>query len=68
VIANLKAAETTFIVAARDTTPAPSGMTVLRAPGKQLLVIGRTLVNNDADLPTALALARQISVRPYTGP
>ena len=64
----LKAAGTTFIVAAGDTTSAPSGTTVLRAPGKQLLVAGRTFVNNDADLPTALAFARQITVRPYTGP
>jgi len=68
VIANLKAAGTTLIVAARDATPAPSGTTILRAPGKQLLVIGRTLVNDDTDLSTALALARQISVRPYAGP
>lgn len=68
VLANLKAAGTTFIVAAADETPAPSGATILRAPGKQVLVIGRTLVNNDADLPAALALARQITVRPYTAP
>lgn len=67
-IANLKGAGTRFIVAAGDTTSAPSGTTVLHAPGKQLLVAGRTFVNNDADLPTALALARQITVRPYAGP
>ncbi len=67
-IANLKAAGTTFLVAAGDKTPAPGGATVLRAPGKQLLVIGRTLVNDDADLPAALALARQISVRSYPVP
>jgi hypothetical protein len=62
-IANLKAAGTTFIAAAADTTPAPAGVPVLHAPGKQLLVIGRTLVKNDADLPAALALAQQITVK-----
>jgi hypothetical protein len=68
VLANLKAAGTTFITARDDATPAPSGATVLHAPGKQLLVIGRTLVNSDADLPAALSLAQQITVKPYAGP
>jgi hypothetical protein len=67
-IANLKAAGTTLITAHDDARPAPPGTTLLQAPGKQLLVIGRTLVNNDADLPAALALAQQITVKPYTGP
>jgi hypothetical protein len=68
VIANLKAAGTTFIAAAGDATPAPSATAVLRAPGKQLLVIGRTLVNDDADLAAALALAQQITVKPAKAP
>jgi hypothetical protein len=67
-IANLKAAGTTFITARDDATPAPSGVRVLRAPGKQLLVIGRTLVNDDADLPAALAVAQQITVKRYEAP
>jgi hypothetical protein len=65
VIANLKAAGTTFITERDDATPAPSGTTALHAPGKQVLVIGRTLVNDEADLPAALALAQQITVKPY---
>jgi hypothetical protein len=67
-MANLKAAGTTLITAHDDATPAPPGATLVHAPGKQLLVIGRTLVNDDADLPAALALARQITVKPYRGP
>ncbi|BCT74171.1 hypothetical protein SCMU_39070 [Sinomonas cyclohexanicum] len=67
VIANLKAPGTTFIAAAGHVTAAPHGMSVLDAPGKQVLVIGRTLVENSADLPAALALAQQIRVTPYAG-
>jgi hypothetical protein len=64
--ANLKAEGKTLLTAADDTTQAPSGVSTLRAPGKQVLVIGRTLVFSDADLPVALALARQIAVEPFT--
>jgi hypothetical protein len=35
----------------------------LAAPGKQVLVLGRTLVVDEGDLPEALAFARQITVR-----
>jgi hypothetical protein len=66
-IANLKSAGTTFITARGDATPAPGGTSALHAPGKQLLVIGRTLVYSDTDLPAALALAQQIIVKPYEG-
>lgn len=62
VIANLKAAGKTWLTAAGDATPAPSGTVALGAPGKQVLVLGRTLVVDEADLPAALALARQITV------
>jgi hypothetical protein len=33
-------------------------------PGKQVAVVGRTLVENAADLPAARALAQQITVVP----
>jgi hypothetical protein len=62
-IANLKAAGTTFLTAAGDATPAPTGTVNLAAPGKQVLVLGRTLVVDEGDLPEALAFARQITVR-----
>jgi hypothetical protein len=65
VIANLKAAGTTLLTTRDDTTPAPSGASLIRAPGKQVLVIGRTLVNDETDLPAVLALAQQITVKPY---
>jgi hypothetical protein len=40
----------------------PSGMTQIVAPNDTVLLIGRTLVESDSDLPDAYALARQIQV------
>ena len=42
----------------------PPGMTQIAAPDNSVLVIGRVLVENDADLPTAYGLAEQISLMP----
>jgi hypothetical protein len=64
-IANLKAAGL-YVIEEPGTSGVtiPSGAQILDVPGKQVLVIGRTLVENDADLPAALALAQQIRVHP----
>ena len=64
-IANLKAAGQ-YVIEQPGTSGVtiPPGVPILDAPGKQVLVIGRTLVENDADLPAARALAQQISVSP----
>jgi len=43
---------------------APSGMTQISSPHNSVLVIGRILVYNDGDLPTAYALTKQIQVVP----
>jgi hypothetical protein len=40
------------------------GGRVIHAPGKQVLVVGRTLVKNPADLRAARALQQQIKVSP----
>ncbi len=65
VIANLKAAgEYVIVRAGASVTQLTPGAWVIHAPGKQVLVAGRTLVENAADLPAARALAQQIKVRP----
>ncbi len=65
VIANLKAAgEYVIVRAGAPVMRSMSGARVIHAPGKQVLVAGRTLVENAADLPAARALAQQIKVRP----
>jgi len=48
----------------------PSGLTPIPAPNTSVLVAGRVLVQNDRDLSTADALARQIKLTPLnaTGP
>ena len=38
----------------------PQGMAQISSPNNSVLVIGRVLVYNDSDLPTAYALAKQI--------
>ena len=64
-IANLKAAGQYVIEqAGASGVTVPPGAQLVDVPGKQVLVIGRTLVENDADLPVALALAQQITVSP----
>ena len=44
----------------------PTGMTQIGAPNNTVLLIGRTLVESDADLATAYALASQIQVSPLS--
>ncbi len=44
----------------------PQGMTQIFSPHNSVLVIGRILVYNDSDLPTAHDLAKQINVEPFT--
>lgn len=45
----------------------PNGMTQIVAPDNTVLLIGRTLVESDADVAAAYALARQIQVTPLGG-
>ena len=45
----------------------PPGMAQISAPTNQVLVIGRTLVESDNDLPTAYRLAKQIQLTPLSG-
>jgi len=42
----------------------PQGMSRVSSPKNAVLVIGRVLVENDRDLPTAYALAKQIRLTP----
>ncbi|MEP6560927.1 MAG: DUF1254 domain-containing protein [Nakamurella sp.] len=42
----------------------PSGMTQISSPSASALVIGRVFVENDSDLPTAYALAKEIQLAP----
>jgi hypothetical protein len=42
----------------------PSGLKQISSPHNSVFVIGRILVYNDSDLPTACALARQIQIVP----
>ncbi len=44
----------------------PQGMNRIFSPNNSVLVIGRTLVEIDGDLPTAYALAKQIQILPFT--
>ncbi len=45
---------------------APNGMPQISSPNNAVLVIGRVLVYNDGDLPTASGLAQQIRLKPLT--
>ena len=64
VIANLKAAGQYVIEQPGSAVPIPTGAVKVDVPGKQVAVVGRTLVENAADLPAARALAQQITVTP----
>ncbi len=44
----------------------PRGMTQISSPNNSVLVIGRTLVKSDSDLPTAYRLAKQIQLTPLS--
>jgi hypothetical protein len=44
----------------------PEGMTQICSPNNSVLVIGRTLVASDSDLPAAYALTKQIRFLPFT--
>ncbi|MCA1595488.1 MAG: DUF1254 domain-containing protein [Chloroflexi bacterium] len=44
----------------------PGGMKQISSPHNSALVIGRTLVESDSDLPTAYGLAKQIQLTPLS--
>jgi hypothetical protein len=44
----------------------PQGMTHISSPNNSVLVLGRTLVESDSDLPIAYALAKQIQLTPLS--
>jgi hypothetical protein len=46
---------------------APPGMTRISSPNNSVLVLGRTLVESDADLSAAYALSKQIHLTPLGG-
>jgi hypothetical protein len=45
----------------------PEGMTRISSPNNSVLVIGRTLVESDADVSAAYALSKQINLTPLGG-
>ncbi|MEJ2304249.1 MAG: DUF1254 domain-containing protein [Anaerolineales bacterium] len=45
----------------------PSGMTHISSPNNSVLVLGRVLVENESDLPTAYDLSKQIQLTPLSG-
>jgi hypothetical protein len=45
----------------------PSGMTHISSPNNSVLVLGRVLVQNESDLPTAYDLSKQIQLTPLSG-
>jgi hypothetical protein len=45
----------------------PQGMAQISSPKNSVLVLGRTLVESDSDLPTAHGLAKQIQLTPLSG-
>ena len=45
----------------------PSGLTQISSPNNSVLVLGRTLVESDSDLPTVYGLAKQIQLTPLSG-
>ena len=49
------------------TGSAPPGMTRISSPNNSVLVLGRTLVESDADLSAAYALSKQIHLTPLGG-
>ena len=55
-----------LIVGPRRKADMPRGMMQILSPSNSVLIIGRVLVENDSDLPTAHSLARQIQLSPLT--
>jgi hypothetical protein len=45
----------------------PQGMAQISSPKNSVLVLGRTLVESDSDLPTAYDLSKQIQLTPLSG-
>jgi len=45
----------------------PQGMAQISSPKNSVLVLGRTLVESDSDLPTVYALVKQIQLTPLSG-
>ncbi|HLG74581.1 MAG TPA: DUF1254 domain-containing protein [Chloroflexota bacterium] len=45
----------------------PTGMAHIPSPNSSVLVVGRVLVENDADLPVAYDVSRQIQLTPLRG-
>ena len=45
----------------------PSGLTRISSPNNSVLVVGRVLVYNDSDLPTAYELSKQMQLTPFDG-
>lgn len=43
----------------------PQGMKQISSPNNSVLVLGRTLVESESDLPTAYGLAKQIQITPF---
>jgi hypothetical protein len=46
---------------------APQGMTQIASSNNSVLVLGRTLVESESDLPAVYALAKQIQLTPLSG-
>lgn len=44
----------------------PGGMTQISSPSNSVLILGRVLVYNDSDLPTAYSLSKQIQLTPLS--
>jgi hypothetical protein len=64
VIANLKSGGQYVIGLPGSAIAVPTGAVRVDIPGQQVLLVGRTLVENAADLPAARTLAQQITVTP----
>lgn len=44
----------------------PQGMSQIKSPKNSVLVVGRTLVGDESDLPTAYELSKQIQITTFT--
>lgn len=55
-----------FVTGPRWSGTAPEGSTRISAPGNSVLVVGRVLVHDDADLAAAHTLTEQITLTPAT--
>jgi len=44
----------------------PNGITEISSPNNSVLLLGRTFVENDRDIPLAYTLAKQIRLTPYS--